>query len=506
MVGVICGQPSGNQVGADTRNADSWNQYDMVDWMIEAYGPHLQTLDCANGRSTKAVEDNDWHYDAAKTQPVGDYQSLILHLMGNDGGEKCDEISDPGCSGTGLDYNLCKEHPKAHFAWFAMTHFARFLGKLQSTFTTSTVAAGLQTSDLVSQFYVAREDLSDLVFPISFLSGIAAAISAAYPPAAVVAGAGSIINGALTEAGLTRPDPIKQWGEVQSAVGQAFTQISDALDTYFKDTFHTLPSAHNSGQQGRSYVDDPSLIVSQLSHGVFATNVEVGTINPGVYGALAASAINALWAQDQVFVIKITDKAYGKGAGAACKAFPDQTACINGVAYIFARFQVTVVNGDQPDDYSRFERRSWFVFGIGPTGTAGDGTKNANHLKDYGLELPDIALAVEKTWDEHGFPFTDQNGATIQHLTTYPTDVAAKDIMFFNLPVCDFDFTMGAGKHLADATERDVDDTVIDPIVFWGLCTCYQQHGWPDSYTIPGTEPQLPRDPEDCRNSGWVDD
>ena len=126
--------------------------------------------------------------------------------MGNDGGEKCDEISDPGCTGTGLDFNLCKTHPKAHFTWFAITHFARFLNKLQDTFTATTVSIGLSTSDLVKKFYVPREDPSKLILPISIGAGLAAALSAAWPPAAVVAGAGSIINGALTQAGLDKPE------------------------------------------------------------------------------------------------------------------------------------------------------------------------------------------------------------------------------------------------------------------------------------------------------------
>ena len=45
-----------------------------------------------------------------------------------------------------------------------------------------------------------------LIMPVGILSGIAAAISAAWPPAAVAAGAGSIVNGILTQAGLNKPE------------------------------------------------------------------------------------------------------------------------------------------------------------------------------------------------------------------------------------------------------------------------------------------------------------
>ena len=131
-----------------------------------------------------------------------DYQTFILRHAGNEGIEKCDEISNLGCTGTGMDFNLCKQYPEAHFVWFGITHFARFLNKLQYTFLSSTVSTGLSTSALVNQFYTPRESPSNLIMPVSIASGFAAAISAIYPPAAVAAGAGSIANGVLTQAGL----------------------------------------------------------------------------------------------------------------------------------------------------------------------------------------------------------------------------------------------------------------------------------------------------------------
>ena len=35
MIGDICGKPSGNKVGADTRSKENWNKYDMVDYMMD---------------------------------------------------------------------------------------------------------------------------------------------------------------------------------------------------------------------------------------------------------------------------------------------------------------------------------------------------------------------------------------------------------------------------------------------------------------------------------------
>jgi hypothetical protein len=145
----------------------------------------------------------DWKYpNLNKAQD--NIQSIILTLMGSDGSEQCDEIIDPNCGGTGLDWNLCTKHPEAHFVFFAMTHWAHFLNKLQSTLTISTTSITSLTHDIVTQFYTAQSDPTKLIVPVSIVSGIAGALSAAFPPAAVVAGAGALANGILTQAALDR--------------------------------------------------------------------------------------------------------------------------------------------------------------------------------------------------------------------------------------------------------------------------------------------------------------
>lgn len=61
-------------------------------------------------------------------------QEIFLREAGNEGVGKCDEVTNPGCVDTGADWNLCKEHPKAHFVWFAMVHFASYLNKLHGAY------------------------------------------------------------------------------------------------------------------------------------------------------------------------------------------------------------------------------------------------------------------------------------------------------------------------------------------------------------------------------------
>lgn len=133
-----------------------------------------------------------------------DIQSVVLYEASKEGLSKCNEISLPNCGGNGWDYGLCQKSPEAHFVWFAITNWANYFSKLHNAFTDSRVSLVAKTSNLVKEFYTPQTNPTNLILPVSIVSGFAAAISAAWPPAAVVAGAGGIINGALTQAGLNR--------------------------------------------------------------------------------------------------------------------------------------------------------------------------------------------------------------------------------------------------------------------------------------------------------------
>jgi len=66
----------------------------------------------------------------------------------------------------------------------------------------------------------------------------------------------------------------------------------------------------------------------------------VGSENPGIRGTLAASAINALWAADKIFIMILTDKIYGKGLGGAYGAyFAKQGVYLNGVLHLVLRWR-----------------------------------------------------------------------------------------------------------------------------------------------------------------------
>ena len=296
--------------------------------------------------------------------------------------------------------------------------------------------------------------------------------------------------------------PLKQWGEVQDAIGKAYTQIADALDKYFDSTFHHWPDDTST------LLTDPKLIPSQIKGGRFAGDVKVGVINKDVYGALGASAINALWVMDKVMIIKISSAAYGHGD--PCTVYPKYTSCLDGVAYIFVRFQtfngnIDAEGGLGSDYYARFNVKNWFVFGASDYGSGGDGSANKNNLDKYALNLDVIAKASEKTQKDHGYLYDNQNGQTIQNLEEDPLNLAKERLMFFNIPICDIDSIIGPGKHLADKADDFSAQYPDDPISYWGLCTCLQAQGWPKDkgYDVPQNDRTLFYTDKECRDKGW---
>lgn len=282
-----------------------------------------------------------------------------------------------------------------------------------------------------------------------------------------------------------------QWGDVQTTIAGAYTQIQKALEAYFKYTLHQLPDPLQR-YNVLTYDADPTELPMIFADGAFASIPQVGEFPPGIIGGLAASAVNSLWREDRVFIIKVTDAAYGKGAGAACNAFPVMTACVNGVAYIFARW---MMDGGTELIRSRLSQPNWNVWGAYKQGSGND-----NHLADYGLDLTAIAISTQKTQDEHGFDFKDQNGATITQLRNHPTDLGLADIMYFSLPICDIAAIIGPNMHLNGPGDQSGDD----PIVVWGACTCAQMKDWPADKTTG--YPDDPNGPvvSECQGQGWV--
>ena len=59
---------------------------------------------------------------------------------------------------------------------------------------------------MVTNFFTPQSEPSELIMPVSVVAGIAGVLSGAWPAFALPAGAGAIINGALTQAGMDKAE------------------------------------------------------------------------------------------------------------------------------------------------------------------------------------------------------------------------------------------------------------------------------------------------------------
>lgn len=313
---------------------------------------------------------------------------------------------------------------------------------------------------------------------------------------------------------LTNHSATEQWGDVQAAIGSAFTQIVNSTEEFFNNIMLTLPETENNPI---TYDVDPTQTPTLFYEGTMAGPITVGLLNNGIYGALAASAINALWASDGVFIMKISDKSYDDGSGTkACDAYPALTICNNDpglegtryagngdTAYIWLRH---VMNGaiaiGEGVAWSFLDEKKMFVWGAYARGTGAEGSENANNLDEYGLNLVDMTISALRTFDENGFPFRNQNGATITSLRDDPTDISLATLLHISLPLCDIDAILD-GKKL---TKGKYDE---NPIVRYGPCTCAQYGKWPrldDDGEESLYTPDVGGIPEDqCRKESWKD-
>jgi hypothetical protein len=153
-----------------------------------------------------ASAQSGWPYSLAG-KPRGsapDIQSLMLAHAGNEGAEKCGSINVPKCSGTGYSYDLCKQQPEAHFVLWAIDNWANYLSAVQAEFNGATISLTALTSTLVKQFYTPQTDPTKLLVPVGIVSGIASGLSGFFGPAALIAGAGSIVSSILLQASLDK--------------------------------------------------------------------------------------------------------------------------------------------------------------------------------------------------------------------------------------------------------------------------------------------------------------
>ena len=250
-------------------------------------------------------------------------------------------------------------------------------------------------------------------------------------------------------------------------MGKVFDKLATAIEELYRYTLGPFP-------KGKDYSEDPRNLPFTLHSGYFAQPKKVDVIDPQVKGVVSAAGINALWLQDKVFIIKLTDNAYGQGKGEACKAYAKMTVCIDGVAHIVARWAwldplegTGTINNWLSDSH-------WFAWGAYGEGSA-DGTDNANHLPEYGLNLEDIVKSSVKTQDKFGYLYKQGLSETADVLKSQTSELEESELYFWNIPVCDIESIIGKNKHLGDPFGYPTENR----IPMWSGCTCLLDKKWP---------------------------
>ena len=239
--------------------------------------------------------------------------------------------------------------------------------------------------------------------------------------------------------------------------------------------------------------------------------------------SLVAAAINSLWSSDGVFIMKLTDKALGKGAGQACKHFPtEMTICRDGIAYIWMRwaFEGGVSAGDGGGNFAVLSPQHFYAWGAYSYGTAMTNTtgktktKNEEALSKYDLTLDDLTTSTLNL-DAAGkkFPYKNQNGDILTNLLSNTQDSFSnkQKLMAFSIPICDLDFVLGQGGkdgkgyHLKDRPGgyKGIEKSGITE---YGACTCLMDPDWPKDLEGGVYDP-----PEKgygdwvCKEEGWAE-
>lgn len=228
----------------------------------------------------------------------------------------------------------------------------------------------------------------------------------------------------------------------------------NAIQTYWTAQLGSTPEQTDAA--GGTYDEDPTALPAILAPGGFADS-SASNLSPfpnAIYGALASAGINALWNEDQDFIIKISDATLGQGAGAACKALPDMTYCDeNGVAWIFMRWNWTpTVVGRET--YMKLNSNDWQVWGAYPS-PAKNPSGNSNNLAKYGLSLEVIAKSSYRVQQANGFWSKGTANETVSSVLANISNLTLDKIVSWNMAVCDLDALLN-GKYFTPDTPTSV--------------------------------------------------
>ena len=250
------------------------------------------------------------------------------------------------------------------------------------------------------------------------------------------------------------PSPLAQIAEIDSALGNFTNTTVAILQGYWDGLLGSSPKTFVS------YATNSTTLPAIFKEGGFATQLNPGFYPPAVCGALYSVGINALWNLDGAFVVKISDATLGQGAGAACngnaqKGLVANSCGADGSAYIFMRWVFSDNTGFQicsqypciTEPQMNLDRYSWQVWGA-YNSTPFNPTGNTDNLKQYGLDLNQIALSSVRVQANLGFWAQDTLGLIRTEVDdNIQETLTTNQLQAWNMVVCDLD-AFSNGTHL----------------------------------------------------------
>ena len=149
----------------------------------------------------------------------------------------------------------------------------------------------------------------ELILPLSFINGFLGFLSiwqsALVPSQAAI----TIANGIITQRGLDLIIPLTQWSQISGILNSTNVLLRQALEDDWNLQLNSTPILTETSLP---YDKDPAALPRLFLNGTFAASAPKVDQYPASFCAtFAAAQINALWNEDKVFVVKISDSTLG---------------------------------------------------------------------------------------------------------------------------------------------------------------------------------------------------
>ncbi|KAL9623489.1 MAG: hypothetical protein Q9160_002169 [Pyrenula sp. 1 TL-2023] len=402
-----------DNAGVSTEN---WNKYRMGDWFIKWATKYRGDLGVLG-----------WNWPTS-------LQNTLATEAGNFVNFDCTGIAECPIL---TDQQQCKQKPEHFFILSNIANFGHYLYGIIEAAKVAIPVAGLSAPDISKNFTNGNpKPPTGPQQGLAIVNGILGALSVVFPPAAVAAGAGGVVSGALGLAALDIPPVDLTWQAAEEYLATIAKQFIKVISDYAHYMLETIPGKEIAKMVDPppgiyNYAQDPQGLPQIFAKGYYASRKDFGVLPQGFYASWTSSLINWLWNQkeQQVFIVKLNkdqfqmDVCTGDGKPAIKGAEPF-TVCIDGNAHVFLQWTYKM-DGRKIDTGSLIKSRK--VPGIDKL----DIDINGN------IKLDSIVKSAAYSNQKVGFGKPMEAKAMIENLLSDPGNITPDKTISFNLPICD---------------------------------------------------------------------